>query len=163
MRINNMLIGLAAVVLGIFVFITGYHMPGLPHLRFGPGFFPCLIGIGLALTGLGLVAQRLLVPGSRGFWFEAEPDLRTKKTAIGLVLMLGGVVLYIAVSDEIGFLLTTAAILWINLWWFWRRPVAAIFISLATVLFIQGFFGSFMQVPLPMGLLEPIRGAFSWK
>jgi putative tricarboxylic transport membrane protein len=162
-RINNMLIGLAAVVLGVYVFITGYRMPALPHLRFGPGFFPCLVGIGLVLTGLGLAVQRLFALGSRGPWFEAEPDLRTPKAIIGLLLMLGGVVFYIAVSDEIGFLLTAAAILWANLWWFWRRPVAAIFVSLVTVLFIQVFFGSFMQVPLPMGVLEPIQGVFSWR
>lgn len=163
MRIDNMLIGLAAVALGGYVFIVGYHMPSLPHLRFGPGFFPCLIGIGLALTGLGLVAQRLLDSGSLGPWFEAEPNLRTPKAFIGLVLMLGGVVLYIVASDEIGFLPTAAVILWVNLGWFWRRPVAAIFVSLGAVLFIQFFFGSFMQVPLPMGVLEPIQGVFSWK
>jgi putative tricarboxylic transport membrane protein len=163
MRINNMLIGLAAVVFGVLVFITGYRMPALPHLRFGPGFFPCLVGIGLVLTGMGLIAQRLFAPGSRDPWFEAEPDLRTPKAIIGLLLMLGGVVLYIAASDEIGFLLTAGVILWIDLWWFWRRPVAAVLVSLATVLFIQVFFGSLMQVPLPMGLLEPIQGVFSWK
>lgn len=163
MRINNMLIGLAAVVLGIFVFITGYRMPALPHLRFGPGFFPCLIGIGLVLTGLGLIAQRVFTSESRGPWFEAEPELRTSKAMIGLLLMLGGVVLYIVVSDDVGFLLTAGLILWINLWWFWRRPVAAIFLSLGTVLFIQIFFGSFMLVPLPMGLLESVQGVFSWK
>jgi putative tricarboxylic transport membrane protein len=162
-RFNNVLIGLAAVVLGVFVFITGYRMPALPHLRFGPGFFPCLVGTGLVLTGLGLAVQRLLAAGSKGPWFEEAPELRTPKAVVGLVLMLGGVVLYIAASDELGFLLTAGVILWSNLWWFWRRPVAAIFVTLATVLFIQVFFGSFMQVPLPMGLLEPIRGVFSWR
>ena len=102
MRINNILIGLAAVFLGLLVFITGYRMPALPHLRFGPGFFPCLIGIGLVLTGVGLIAQRLIAPGSRGPWFDAEPELRTQKAMIGLMLMLGGVVLYILISDDVG-------------------------------------------------------------
>jgi len=163
MRINNMLIGLAAVFLGILVFSSGYRMPALPHLRFGPGFFPCLVGIGLALTGMGLIVQRLGRPGSGGPWFEAEPELRTAKAIIGLLLMLGGVVIYIVVSEEVGFLLTAGLILWVDLWWFWRRPIAAIFLSAAAVLFIQIFFGSFMMVPLPMGWLESIQGLFAWK
>jgi putative tricarboxylic transport membrane protein len=163
MRINNILIGLAAVLLGALVFLSGYRMPALPHLRFGPGFFPCLIGIGLILTGLGLIAQRLFAPGSRSPWFEAEPELRSAKAFVGLLLMLGGVALYIVASDDIGFLLTAGLILWANLWWFWRRPVAALFLSLGTVLLIQIFFGSFMMVPLPMGWLESVQGVFAWK
>jgi putative tricarboxylic transport membrane protein len=67
------------------------------------------------------------------------------------------------VSEEAGFLLTGAVVLWGNLWWFWRRPLAAIFVSLLTVVLIQISFGSLMKVPLPMGWLEPIQGVFSWK
>jgi uncharacterized membrane protein AbrB (regulator of aidB expression) len=77
--------------------------------------------------------------------------------------MLGGIVFYIMVSEEAGFLLTGAVVLWGNLWWFWRRPLAAIVVSLLTVVLIQIAFGSIMKVPLPMGWLESIQGVFSWK
>jgi len=163
MFIDNKLIGFAAVVLGVLVFFVGYQMPSLPHLSFGPGFFPCLIGVGLVLTGLGLIAQRLFTSSSGSTWFEVQAELKTSKAVIGLLLMLGGVVFYILASEDIGFLLTAGLVLWLNLWWFWQRPVAAFFLSLGTVLFIQYFFGSLMMVPLPMGVLESIQGVFSWK
>jgi putative tricarboxylic transport membrane protein len=121
-----------------------------------------LIGVGFVLTGLGLIAQRLLVP-AREPWLAMEADFKTRKAAIGLALMLGGIVLYIVASEEIGFLPTAAFVLWANLWWFWRRPGAAFLLSLCTVLVMQAFFGSFMQVPLPAGLLEPVQGMLSWK
>jgi putative tricarboxylic transport membrane protein len=163
MRINDMLIGLLVAALGVFVFLAGYRMPALPHLRFGPGFFPELVGFGLVLTGLGLIVRWVFAPETRSPWVEIEPALRTLNAIIGLMLMLGSVVLYIALSEEIGFIPTATAIMSVNLWWFWRRPFAAIFIGLVAALAIQFFFGSFLQVPLPMGVLEPIQGAFSWK
>jgi putative tricarboxylic transport membrane protein len=154
LRFNNLVIGLAAITCGVLVFVTGYRMPSLPHLRFGPGFFPCLVGIGMVLAGAGLALQHLLAAKPRPPWFEAVPELLTATAATGLALMLGGVVVYILVSDELGFLITGCAVLWANLAWLWRRPAAALALSLATVVFIQLFFGSFMRVPLPMGPLE---------
>lgn len=163
MRFNNTLIGLMTALLGLYVFVTGYRMPGLAHLQFGPGFFPCLIGIGLMSTGVGLVIERWLSGAPKGIWFEIDSRLRSSQAQTGVLLMLGGIVFYIMVSEEAGFLLTGAVVLWGNLWWFWRRPLAAIFVSLLTVVLIQISFGSLMKVPLPMGWLEPIQGVFSWK
>lgn len=162
MRFDDRLTGLAAMALGAFAFFSGYRMPALPHLRFGPGFFPCLIGAALILTGAGLFMRRLIAAKPGEPWFDIEPALRTRQAVIGLGLMLGGALLYIAVADDIGFLPTAGVVLWANLWWFWRRPLAALWLSLAAVLLIQLFFGTFMKVPLPMGLLEPIQGVFTW-
>ncbi len=162
MRIDNRLVGLAAVLLGAFVFVAGYGMPSLPHLRFGPGFFPCLVGLGLVLTGLGLIAQRLLERAAKSAWVTADADLTTAKAAVGLALMLGGIVFYILVADDLGFLLSAGLLLWLNLWWFWRRPLASLCLAVAAVIFIQYFFGSLMMVPLPWGVLEALQGVFAW-
>lgn len=163
MRFNNTFIGLVAAFLGLYVFVTGYRMPGLNHLQFGPGFFPCLIGIGLMGTGVALIAERWFTGAPRRIWLEIDPRLRSRQALMGLLLMLGGIFFYIMVSEEAGFLLTGGVVLWINLWWFWRRPLAAIVVSLLTVVLIQIAFGSIMKVPLPMGWLESIQGVFSWK
>jgi len=163
MRIDNRLVGLAVALLGAFVFVSGYGMPALPHLRFGPGFFPCLVGIGLVLTGAGLIVGRLFDTATKTKWIAADADLKTAKAGVGLLLMLGGAVFYILVADELGFLLSAMILLWANLWWFWRRPLAALALSFASVVFIQYFFGTLMMVPLPWGLLEPLQGVFAWK
>ncbi len=161
MRLGRIPLGLAVAALGVWVFLIGYRIPSLAHLRFGPGFVPGLIGIGLVLTGLFLLLEQRLA-GERERWIHFDPALSNWRAQTGIALLCGGIVFYILASETIGFIPTAAFVVWLNLVWYWTRPVAAAVIALAATISIQLLFGRLMQVPLPAGLLEPLRGALSW-
>ena len=74
-------------------------------------------------------------------------------------LVIAVLIFYIFVSDPLGFIPTAFICLMILLVWlrglaYWR---SSIMISIVAVIVIQQFFGEFLRVPLPWGIV-PIFG-----
>ncbi|MCX8100950.1 MAG: tripartite tricarboxylate transporter TctB family protein, partial [Geminicoccaceae bacterium] len=112
MRLGDLPLGLLVLALGVAVWLGAQQFPTMAYFRYGPGFFPGLIGILLAACGLVLVLQGL-VAGGRARWFEAAAWTRTPRHLVDLALVAGAVVAYALLADRLGFLPTAFLLLWI--------------------------------------------------
>lgn len=137
----------------IFYFTKDLRM--MPGQNYGASFFPRMIATGMGLMGLVMVVQDLRDPESpRGVQI---PDwFRSPRHIANFLLVIGVLVFYILISDWLGFLITGFICLYTMLIWlhgakYWRGSLA---LSVAFIIGLQFFFGQFLRVPLPWGLLQ---------
>ena len=142
--------GLGGVVLW---HIQGF--PAMPGQKFGPAWFPGLIAGGLAICGALLVYSGLR---ERSPWLAAPEWIHSHRARAGVAALIGGLLVYILVADQLGFHLTALILLaaWMRiLGASWR--LSAI-VAVAATLVIHFAFYKGLRVPLPWGVLE--RWAF---
>lgn len=127
----------------------------MPGQKFGPALFP-----GLIAAGLGVCGVLLVVSGARhrGPLFVLPAWIRRPEPRAGVIAVLAGLVLYIALADRAGFHIVGFAVLvyWmrtLRVSWQLSLPVA-----LLGTLAIHLVFYKALRVPLPWGVLE--RWAF---
>jgi len=102
-------LGLAFAVLGASLALAGRGLPdGLAHVP-GPGFFPTMIGLGLAFLGLALAASaRRPVPSAlTDYWPHGWRDRRPRQVAAILALLAA----YLALWDAVPFVWRTPLLL----------------------------------------------------
>lgn len=148
MNIDRIL-GVGAVILAIPVVAAswGYGV-GSPKSP-GAGFWPLLIA--LVMVGLGL--SLILHPTPDGM--AASGESRCEKFGISL----GTLAFYVVALEPLGYLLTTAAMLFAQLRWVEsrsRRSSAGIAIVTAVASLI--LFRILLMVPLPTGVIPLPRG-----
>lgn len=153
MKVNDALTGAALVALGAVVLWHIQGFPPMPGQKFGPAWFPGLVAAGLVACGGLLILQR---------WRAATPLplvawpgwIRRVRPVFGVISLLAGLLLYVALADRLGFHLTATAllVLWSRaLGASWRRALP--FAVLATLAIHLAFY-KLLKVPLPWGLLE---------
>ncbi|MBI4586893.1 MAG: tripartite tricarboxylate transporter substrate binding protein [Planctomycetes bacterium] len=120
----------------------------------GPWFFPALLLGGLALAISSLILKRLARPAAAE---SRSPLAQAASRPAGAWLLFGevlaAVLVYILLSEPLGFLLT-AALLLLDL--FRRLRTGWLASCLATLLLVPGaylLFAKLMRVPLPSGLI----------
>jgi putative tricarboxylic transport membrane protein len=71
--------------------------------------------------------------------------------------VIGGLLLYILISDRLGFILTALPLLfgWLVLFR-GGKPVSSLVIALAVTFVVNYAFSQLLLVPLPLGLLQPL-------
>ena len=156
MRLNDAVIGAVLVVFALAMMLYTTTFPGLPGQDYGPALFPRLIGVGMVLTGAILIAGGLrrlrtepLIDGAG--WARQRPPL------LRFGAIVGGLLVYVLVSDLLGFILTALGLLfgWLVLF---RdgKPISSFAIALLTVLAVNYAFTKFLLVPLPLGVLQTV-------
>jgi putative tricarboxylic transport membrane protein len=153
-KFNDAVFGLVLLALALAVFIVTGSYPTVPAQRVGPGLFPSLIAVGLAVSGALLIIrgwrQRATVPAVR--W---DPWLRSQRHVAGFVAVIATVALYVAAVDRVGFVLMSFTILALLLRTFtvpWPRSIA---IAAVSTMVIHFAFYKLLRVPLPWGILAP--------
>ena len=143
-------VGIAALLGGILLAIVGWRLgPGTSQLP-GPGFFPLLIAC--TMSGLGI--SLILRPGS-----EEKPispkSSRWNALAIALISICG----YAMVFNEIGYLVSTCALLTVQLRWVekqsWSTSLLTAGIAAGVSLVV---FRVLLKVPLPAGFFPLPKG-----
>ena len=150
MSLVNRVVGLAAVLGGTLLFLTGWRLDiGTPKLP-GPGFFPLLIACAMAGFGISL----LLRPGLQERAALTGPS-RWKPLFIALLSILA----YALALVELGYLISTFALLAIQLRWVegqsWRTSLITAVMASAVSLIL---FRVALKVPLPVGILPLPNG-----
>jgi len=157
MRFSDMSIGVALVCLALAIILTSATFPSVPGQPYGPGLFPILIGIGLAVCGLALVGQSW--GRNRAFpLFTAPPWTRSVHLAGAFLLSVASVVFYIAVVDWLGFVPTAFMVLAVLFIWMRGRPASSLFLAAAVTAAAYASFFYLLSVPLPAGILLPSTG-----
>ena len=154
MKLNDAVFGLVLLALALTVFVVAGSYPTVPAQRVGPGLFPSLIAVGLAVGGVILIArgwrQRATVPMVRWDTWIGSP-----RHVAGFFAVIASVVFYVVAVDQLGFILTAIAVLTALFWVFavpWRRSIV---VALVATLLIHFAFYKLLRVPLPWGVLTP--------
>jgi tripartite-type tricarboxylate transporter receptor subunit TctC len=114
--------------------------------RFGPYFFPSVLAVLLLLCGAGLAIT--------GNWkLDPEAAAVSRQGLIRAAEVVAWVVVYLAVADIAGFVLTAGALLLLLLLRLGTRWPVAVAVSLLLVPLTYQVFAVALRVPLPRGWL----------
>ena len=153
MKINDAVWGVLLLVLSAAVLVGIRGFPKIPGQNIGPGAFPGLIAVGLAVCALILVVRgvrdlraggRLLVPGA---W------LRSPRHVGNFLLACAAIPFYVLAVERLGFLLTAATLLLALFLQLRVKPWLALVVALATAFAIHLAFYKLLRVSLPWGVL----------
>ncbi|MDQ7844564.1 MAG: tripartite tricarboxylate transporter TctB family protein [Armatimonadota bacterium] len=144
------LAGVLLALLGSYVLLVARTFPNLSGGYPGPGLFPQLLGVLLALAGGGLVLNSLLT----GTLFR-RPALVSapRRDAVAALIVLLAVVVFIALVERVGFipltfLILAGLMLLLGVPARWGLPLGA-----ALTLLLYLLFARLLRVPLPVGPL----------
>src|SRR5215218_10031458 len=104
MRIHDAVAGLLLMVFGFAVIFYARTFPATAGQDIGPGFFPVLIGVGIAGCGATLLWSARRVRSME--WIEFEEWVRRPRMAGNGALVIGTLLFYAAVVDWAGFFVT---------------------------------------------------------
>jgi putative tricarboxylic transport membrane protein len=157
MKFSDLFVGVLLVLLGGGVLAYGLTLPPMPGQHYGAGLFPillgiCFIGFGARLAYTGWQERRVATTPL----IALDAWARDHKLVVNMCLVLVLIVIYVLVSERIGFVLLSLAMLLIL---FWRLGVSLrtnVIVAVLATLFIQVSFVDVLRVPLPRGLLDRI-------
>jgi putative tricarboxylic transport membrane protein len=160
MKFNDAVIGLFFVLFGALLFYVTHDFPPMPGQDYGPDLFPRVIGVVMAFAGAILVAKGLRERRAGAPWAVPFEWMRDGGAISNFLLVVAVLAFYVFVSDRLGFLITgflclAALLVWLRGLATWASSGA---IALLSVIVIQFFFGQFLRVPLPWGVLQ----AYAW-
>jgi len=155
MKVNDAVLGLLFAALGGLVLFAVQGFPKIPGQPVGPALFPGLIACGLCVGGL-----LLAVSGWRRRrdepWVVWDAWVRSPRHVAAFLLVVGGVLFYIAASPRLGFI-PCAVLVLVPLFMVLRVPPArAVVVAIIAALAVHYAFYKLLRVPLPWGVLTPV-------
>jgi putative tricarboxylic transport membrane protein len=154
MRVNDALLGALLIAFAIALALYAQTFPNVPGQEYGAAVFPTLVAIGLLGSGALLVRSGIRSGAPAIAWADWA---RERHGVRNVLVTIALVVFYIVASDRLGFMVVTAPILLILLRLFNVVWMTSIAVAVPVTLLIQYLFGSWLYVPLPWGLLAPVR------
>lgn len=152
MRLNDVILGALVLVLGLAVVVGSQMLPAMPGQDVGPSLFPTIIGAGFIVCG-GYIALR-----GRDEW-RVQPPVSLdiwrgdRRKVVAVVWLVGGMVVYIAAFDWVGFILLSMVYVGGLMLVLGVRPLPAVGWSLGMTFFVFELFTRMLYVPLPGGIL----------
>lgn len=145
---------IAALLIAFGLAVAGYAstFPPMPGQAFGPGYFPTLVAAGIVGGGLAMLGG-VLRQSTSARLVEVDAWLREPRRLREMLLLIGGVVLYILLSEPLGYLITAPAALLLFLLATRVRVRVAVPVALLVPLLVHHIFYSVLRVPLPWGVL----------
>lgn len=153
MRANDVVLGLVVLCVAGAVFGYAATLPTPPMQDFGPGFFPKLLSVGLALAGVVLVIGGLR---RRAPALTLADWWRTPRRRLNVASVPIAVVFYILASPALGFIPSAIVIVFVVAVMLGARVWPAAALAAATSVAMHLVFVEALKVPLPWGLLEPL-------
>ncbi|MGY6411890.1 MAG: tripartite tricarboxylate transporter TctB family protein [Alkalilacustris sp.] len=154
MRLNDALLGALLIVFGGLLAWQSRGFPSVPGQQIGAAAFPTLIAAGFALCGLVLLASGLRQGGAlavRSDW------TRDGRAVLSVLAVVAAVVFYLLAARSLGFIPTMALILLGLQRLFGVGWGVALAVAVLVPPGMQYLFGTLLLVPLPWGVIEPVR------
>ena len=130
----------------------------MPGQKYGAGLFPRLIGFFMGVGGVALIFRGIRMRNEVP-WVTVMDWISSPRHLTSFFLVIFVLIFYIVVSDDLGFIPTAFICLFVLL--NWLRGIStwssSAWISVLAIIVIQQFFGEFLRVPLPWGIV-PIFG-----
>jgi putative tricarboxylic transport membrane protein len=155
MRANDAICGIVLIALSVLMIALTASFPDFPGQKYGPALFPRVLGSGLILCG-GLLIWKHYATAPHTRWLTLAPWTREPWRLGSFVLMLLLLLLYIFVSETVGFIPIALVFLLALFLWLGVRPPIAVITALITTVAIHEFFSTLLRVPLPRGWLDSI-------
>ena len=147
MKRNDIIGGSIFIALGIFIFTQTWNYPSLEEGHPGPDLFPNILALLFIGFGLALILKaRKLVPT------ETEGAVLGPRRISNALFVLGIVAAYVAVVNTVGFLITSAILLFILMKKLGVTILKSAVASIMITLFINVLFSKILRVPLPYGI-----------
>lgn len=149
MRVNDRLIGILSIVLGLAIIIRVQFYPSQAGGQPGPALFPEVIGGLFVVVGMVLFwqARRSAEP-----LIARLPEL-TAKGAGSILFTAGAIIFYILASQSLGFLLTSFIIMVAIMSLLKATLTLSVPVAAGTTICIYMIFNKMLLVPLPRGLI----------
>ena len=156
MKFSDTLMGALLLALSLSILYTVQQYPVIPGQNIGPGAFPGLLAVLLAVCSVilifkGLKASSRVACNEMGGWVKSWFHLRN------FLITVAGLVFYIQMSDKLGFLICGTLILSAMMWALEVQARRILPIALITTFVIHFIFYKGLRVPLPWGLLTPVQ------
>jgi putative tricarboxylic transport membrane protein len=154
-------LSIAVLALGIAVAVIASRLPApAGYSGIGPALMPNIVGFGLIVTGVWLIAEALT-----GGWRQRAPDAAEDRgehafLAPGFVWVSAGLIAQMVLIGNAGFVIAAVALFtMVSRGFGSTRPWRDAAIGAALALAIFFFFVKFLNVNLPAGWLKPLLGA----
>ena len=145
-------VGIALALLGLAVLWSARAFPNVPGQKLGAGFLPMIVGAGLLLCALALVARSLRAAAYAG---EADAIVAKREHFGSSLVIIGTVVAYILFADRVGFLLVAPICLAAIFFALRVRLSHALLWAIGGTIVVHVAFYKLLRVPLPWGVLRP--------
>jgi putative tricarboxylic transport membrane protein len=156
MRANDAVGGLVLILLAAAMIAMSASFPEFPGQKYGPSLFPRIMATGLIVCGVLLIRKGWASRPAGAPWVEIAPWVHEPRRLGSFLLMLGLLLLYILVSETVGFIPIALLFLGALFLWLGVRPLTATITAAVATLTIHWFFSSLLLVPLPRGWLNTI-------
>ena len=128
----------------------------MPGQNYGAALFPQVIAALMAISGAVLVVRGLAARNG-GPWAELPDWARSPRHKLQAAVLLVSLLFYVLAADALGFIPTAMIVLiavMTSLRGFGRIASTVLIAAIAAVA-MQIFFGGFLRVPLPYGIVPP--------
>jgi putative tricarboxylic transport membrane protein len=156
MKFNDTIMGAALLALALTILQTVMQYPVIPGQNIGPGAFPGLLAVLLAVCAVLLIIKGLKAKQHEA-WVEIGGWVKSWFHLRNFLITIGGLLFYIYFSDKLGFLICAALVVGVMMWALEVRPKLIVPIAVITSLVIHFIFYKGLRVPLPWGILSPIQ------
>ena len=158
MKLNDAVWGALVLLLGIAILVAIRNFPTIPGQQYGPALFPGVIAVGFIVCGAALVCKHLAVSSRRArvHWVTWDAWVHSPRHVVAFAVVVAVNVLYIALVDRVGFVLTAIAYLGALFAVFGVRARWVVPLAIVVTLIIHYAFYKLLRVPLPWGLLQGV-------
>jgi putative tricarboxylic transport membrane protein len=160
MHLPDRLTGLAVAALGVLAGYAGSRLPPIPGQEVGPSAFPILIGVGLIVSGMLIalgIGHRFEEEAEAALTAGDQPPAPLDRSPLPPWLRLAAapalLLLYVAVSETLGFVPTAAPMVLVASLVMGARPRLAVPLAILAPLVVHLVFSKLLRVALPPGLL----------
>jgi putative tricarboxylic transport membrane protein len=155
MRLNDGLLGLLLLLVAAAMAYASSGFPAVPGQQYGASAFPTIIALGFGGCGVSLIASSLRTRDAP--WLEWSEWARSPRGRINVLATVAAIVFYVVAARTLGFMPTMALILLVLLRLFGVGWTWTLLLAVAAPVAMQYLFGRLLLVPLPWGVLSPVR------
>lgn len=153
MKFNDAVSGAALLALALAIFINVITFPNIPGQSVGPGIFPGLLAVLLAICAV-LLIRKGLASARKEAWVAMGEWMRSLYHVRNFFITIACLVFYIFASEPLGFLLCSVLILCAMFWALWVRRALILPLAVLITIVIHTVFYKGLRVPLPWGVLQ---------